>query len=394
MGFNNPLTGLNGALIYPQVKSPDFSLAGQTGWAILKNGNAYFFNVVATGTITATAFIGTDFVINSSGEFFYNGTPAAGNLILAIAPVGGSDAFGNAYGAGFTAGATGSAKQIRFGVLGGSPIEFFLSGIATALNNAALMLNVSGVGTAASDTLVIKSSQDNAHTDYVAINLVGNSNDGSVQTELTFAYVDTASVVHNIEIVNSNGASVPSRLMVGTTAPLGDNGVGVLQIANAGTMPSTNPVGGCTLYANQGVPSARDTGGNLLGMVRSYSADASSNLASFTAETDVPGATVSVVVVGSNATVIVHAQFDMQLGTTVGDTMIGFLNWNGADRTQQVVFVAPTITARGCVSRHWRITGVGAGTYVAKLRASCTVSAVNNEVFAIHTGLVVEVIDQ
>lgn len=100
MGFNNPLTGLNGSLIYPQIKSPDFNLGAQTGWAILKNGNAYFFNVVATGTITATAFIGTDFVINSSGEFFYSGTPANGNLILSLANTSGTDAQGNTYVAG------------------------------------------------------------------------------------------------------------------------------------------------------------------------------------------------------------------------------------------------------------------------------------------------------
>lgn len=97
MGFNNPLTGLNGSLIYPQIKSPNFNLTAQTGWAILKNGDAYFFNVVATGSITASEFIGTDFVIDSSGEFFYNGTPAHGTLAYSIAPASGTDSYGNAY---------------------------------------------------------------------------------------------------------------------------------------------------------------------------------------------------------------------------------------------------------------------------------------------------------
>jgi hypothetical protein len=39
MGFANDLTGENGALIRQQIKSPNFSLSGKTGWAILKNGD-------------------------------------------------------------------------------------------------------------------------------------------------------------------------------------------------------------------------------------------------------------------------------------------------------------------------------------------------------------------
>jgi hypothetical protein len=95
--FNNPLTGAQGSLVRAQIKSPNFSLAGQTGWAIMKNGNAYFFNITAEGTITATEFIGTDFLMTSTGLFYYNGTPGAGDLICAIAPEGTTqDPFGNA----------------------------------------------------------------------------------------------------------------------------------------------------------------------------------------------------------------------------------------------------------------------------------------------------------
>lgn len=96
--FNNSIVGEQGTLVRSQIKSPNFSLAGQTGWAILKNGNAYFFNITATGTITATTFAGTDFVINSAGEFYYSGAPAAGNLVYSNVPGGsGTDTFGNHY---------------------------------------------------------------------------------------------------------------------------------------------------------------------------------------------------------------------------------------------------------------------------------------------------------
>lgn len=100
--FDNPI--MAGAdLARPQMQSPNFSIGGQTGWAIYRNGNAYFFNVTATGTITATVFDGTDFVIDSAGAFFYSGTPALGNLAESIASAAGTDGFGNPFLQGFTA---------------------------------------------------------------------------------------------------------------------------------------------------------------------------------------------------------------------------------------------------------------------------------------------------
>lgn len=96
-GFSNPIIGGGGNLVYPSIQSPDFSLAGKTGWAILKNGNAYFFNIVAEGTITASEFIGTDYLLTSAGAFWYSGTPGSGNLIFCIVPPGTTtDPFGNA----------------------------------------------------------------------------------------------------------------------------------------------------------------------------------------------------------------------------------------------------------------------------------------------------------
>lgn len=148
------------------------------------------------------------------------------------------------------------------------------------------------------------------------------------------------------------------------------------------------------MTVSSSVPTWTDSGGKTLGMVRTYSANSTSNLSSFTTEADVPGATVSVVVTGSNATVVVHGQFDfLCLNPSVNITMIGFLNWNGSDRSEEAVFEA-SVTTRVCCARTWRITGVTAGTYTAKLRASCSPTAsANNVVEFPHTGLVVEVID-
>lgn len=70
-------------------------------------GNAYPQGLSVTAgtikgaTISTSTFLGSTTITNSSGAFYYSGTPAAGNLIASIAPVGGTDSFGNHYPAGF-----------------------------------------------------------------------------------------------------------------------------------------------------------------------------------------------------------------------------------------------------------------------------------------------------
>lgn len=97
-GCANPIIGGGGALVYPSVHSPNFNIANPAAsppmsWALLKSGLAYLFGVVlAGGTIT-----GPDYIINTAGEFFYSGTPAAGNLVASRAATSGTDAFGNFY---------------------------------------------------------------------------------------------------------------------------------------------------------------------------------------------------------------------------------------------------------------------------------------------------------
>lgn len=99
-GFSNPLVGGDGTLVYPQIQSPDFSIPAKTGWSIMKNGDAYFFNITAEGTITTTTLIAQG---ATGGMFVYAGTPAAGNLIASAAGQAGTDAQGNDYVAGIGA---------------------------------------------------------------------------------------------------------------------------------------------------------------------------------------------------------------------------------------------------------------------------------------------------
>lgn len=78
------------------IQSPDY-VPGVAGWIIRQDGSVEFNNGVFRGTLTAATFIGTDFIINQAGAFFYAGPPASGNLILALVNAAGTDAFGNAY---------------------------------------------------------------------------------------------------------------------------------------------------------------------------------------------------------------------------------------------------------------------------------------------------------
>jgi len=93
-GFQHDIAGGNGNLIITQLQSPNFSLAAQTGWAVLKNGDAYFFNVTAEGSVTATYVIAQG---PGAGTFIYDGAAAFGTLVVSIASAAGVDRYGNAY---------------------------------------------------------------------------------------------------------------------------------------------------------------------------------------------------------------------------------------------------------------------------------------------------------
>jgi hypothetical protein len=106
--FDNPITGIDGELVINQIKSSNFTLSPLDGWAVLKNGNAYFANITITGK-----FMGTDFIIDSDGIFLYTGVPAAGNLFASMASQNGTDSFGNNYFKGLQ---MGNQQAAHFGV--------------------------------------------------------------------------------------------------------------------------------------------------------------------------------------------------------------------------------------------------------------------------------------
>lgn len=76
-------------LVRPAIQSPDYD-PGVAGWAVKIDGSAEFNDLTVRGT-----FLGSEFILNDDGMFFYDGTPAAGNLIMSIAAAQGTDGFGN-----------------------------------------------------------------------------------------------------------------------------------------------------------------------------------------------------------------------------------------------------------------------------------------------------------
>lgn len=69
---------------------------------------------------------------------------------------------------------------------------------------------------------------------------------------------------------------VTGNLTVGAQQMPGDNGQGVLRLANAAAVPSTNPVGGLTMFTQQGGVYVRDGNGTVSSMVNTLRTGATS----------------------------------------------------------------------------------------------------------------------
>lgn len=65
-GFRNPPVTVDGVIARPQFESNNY-VPGVSGWAIYQNGDAEFNDLTIRGQ-----FVGTDFIINSDGIFFYD----------------------------------------------------------------------------------------------------------------------------------------------------------------------------------------------------------------------------------------------------------------------------------------------------------------------------------
>jgi hypothetical protein len=333
-GFQHAIAGGQGKLVIAQLQSPNFQLSPLTGWAILKNGQAYFASIVlppgtvpvitfaatapagphtgdlwydtangnqvsqwngsawvayqygtaaiGTGAITASQiaantitaaqlaagivyagivnsttvnaatftgsiFQGTDFVINSSGAFFYSGTPAAGNLILSIAQAAGTDAHGNTYPGGLTVGLNSSTQMQLVSNSGVGQLEFLLN--SSSFKNGVMEGAI--VGSFADMVLNGPASTVAGFKDFVGVEM--NSSDGiSSLANMEFVYTNTSGGASVIGSYNGNGWSLGATNIAGLTVTSGAT-------VSGGLATDTLTVGGSS---NTGTPSNNNTSTN------------------------------------------------------------------------------------------------------------------------------------
>lgn len=129
-----------GNLAIPSVQSPNF-ITGVQGWQIAKDGSAEFNNLTIRGT-----FMGTDYIINSTGLFFYSPSEALGNLVLSISPAGGTGPFGETVQAGNVTYFGGAYLQQHVNNTFGAPADEFVTGVASEAGHAALYAIAGNIG--------------------------------------------------------------------------------------------------------------------------------------------------------------------------------------------------------------------------------------------------------
>lgn len=198
-GFQHDIAGGQGDLIIQALQSPNF-LSGSTGWQIAKSGSAEFNNLTLRGT-----FDGTDFVVNSAGAFFYSGTPALGNLIASIASVAGTDAKGNAYGAGIISYDPSGSSYSYYIQLLNNVLTFHYNSVSLFIDPGQIQANEPLVASV-SPSLELISPNDNTTTTVgvpvqALVKVQGLSQDGSSTPAIVIEGIDAHNNVVTADLV-------------------------------------------------------------------------------------------------------------------------------------------------------------------------------------------------
>jgi hypothetical protein len=203
-GFNNSILAGLGTLIRTMIQSPNY-VTGVSGWTINKDGSAEFNNLTIRGT-----FAGTNFVINSAGIFFYSGTPALGNLVLALTNSAGSDSFGNVYVQGITIG-NASGVQVLIEIITGVQAAMqFPTNAAIESVAANMTANNNGSGVTEFLQLVISGPRLNvsAAQDWVQI-LMNSANQGNTSdANMELLYIGSNQNPHVYGVLDGTGFAI------------------------------------------------------------------------------------------------------------------------------------------------------------------------------------------
>lgn len=113
-----------------------------------------------------------------------------------------------------------------------------------------------------------------------------------------------------------------------------------------------------------------------------------------TTETDIPGASVTIVTTANNATYKVVATFDASVTTTNATTlMIGKLQVDGVSQTGTAIFAMDT-ALRATVVATWTGTLATAGSHTFKLRGNLSAGAAGTASFIqTNTAAVIDIVE-
>lgn len=177
--FVNPLTA-GTVLVREAIQSQNYN-PGSAGWIIEADGDAEFNDVTIRG---GTVVSGT--------ALYYDGTPAFGNLILAIAAQAGTDEYGNAYPAGLTSLSTNGTINMYetttdWQHVNGSRIEISAGGaqvlqqltppdvVGVTWDDGAIGTNITSDFGASTPSLFLQSPSDSVNQTNSSITLLGSS---------------------------------------------------------------------------------------------------------------------------------------------------------------------------------------------------------------------------
>jgi hypothetical protein len=227
------------------------SWAGAAG--VDAKGNAYPAGLnVTAGAISGSTFSGPDYVINAAGVFIYSGAPAAGNLIGSWAGAAGVDAKGNAYpqGLNITLGAISGASITGSTVTAGDTIinasgVFVYSGAPAAGNLIVSIARLAGTDAFANKYL------GGGVTSYDNAGLLALNHTGGVIQWYSFTAQPGAVFTFGGASVTANSAGMITLASAGgvTSLTIADGGTGNLYraghlvVGNLGSNQLVNSTG-------------------------------------------------------------------------------------------------------------------------------------------------------
>ncbi len=159
-------------------------------------------------------------IINPNGIFVYDGAPAAGNLIIALAPAAGTDQFANAYIKGVLVGKATDTAQVELlpsGSGGAARVAFPIPGLSLS-NTPNLAAGV--VGSFADLVFSGPALAAAGFRDWVQ--LLAFSNDGvSTAARMEFRYINDAGVVSILGSYDNTGWTLNASVLFGLSGNVG-----------------------------------------------------------------------------------------------------------------------------------------------------------------------------